>query len=88
MNTERINPFTDDEFAWLWPKYRACGFPVASFPKRFARNEFSQLSEKGKNTGAGLAYQYRRQILGKQAGKYTWDEFVMIVKRHAAKPQP
>lgn len=86
MTTTYTNPFTEAEFAWLWPKYRACGFPVASFPKRFARNELSQLTEKGRNTGASLAFQYRRQIFGQRSAKWTFDEFTKAVQFAAKQP--
>lgn len=80
MTTLYENPFTEAEFAWIWPKYRVCSFPVASFPKRFARNELSQLSEKGRKMGVSLAFQYRRQIFGKQAAKWTFEEFTKAVQ--------
>lgn len=78
-------PFTDDELAWLWPKYRACGFSPATFAKRFARNEFSQLTDKGKVLAAKLAFQYRRQIFEKSE-KWDADRFILAVKTAAAKP--
>lgn len=80
-------PFTAAEMAWLWPKYRACSFSPGSFPKRFARNELTQLTpEKGWPMAAQLAFQYRRQIFGKKAGKWDAGHFIRAV-RHATATQ-
>lgn len=84
MTTIYDNPFSESEFAWLWPKYRVCTFPVASFPKKFARNELSQLSDKGRNMGASLAFQYRRQIFGKLSAKWTFADFTQAVQSAAS----
>ena len=86
MITQRINPFTTKEFAWLWPRFQRCGFSPASFPKRFAKNELDRLTDKGRNTGVGLAYQYRRQIFANSA-KWTWEQFVENVRIAAAKEE-
>lgn len=61
---------------WLWARYQHCGFPIGSFPKRFARNAFESLSaDKGHPRAASLCYQYRRQVLRPRAGNWTVSEF-------------
>jgi hypothetical protein len=81
-------PFTDEEMAWLWPRYQRCTFPPASFPKRFARHDLTRLTAKGRTAAAQLAYQYRRQIFSKKAAKWDPAHFINAVKTAAAKPLP
>lgn len=87
MSTPTIhtNPLTDDELRWLWSRYQRCGFPCASFPKRFARNDFEQLQKpKGYNMAVSLAFQYRRQIIRapkKKTAAMTFDHFCQVVRR-------
>lgn len=84
MNPPPPAELTDAEFAWLWPRFQRCTFPPASFVKRFARNEVSNLKDKGRNMGESLAYQYRRQIFGKRAAKWDRVKFLHAVRVHAA----
>lgn len=79
----------EHELRWLWSRYRTCTFPVASFPKRFARNAFESLSpEKGHAQAIRLAFQYRRQIFDRRAAKWTFDEFLTAVRTHAGIDAP
>jgi len=67
---------SDQALAWCWARYRRCTFPVASYPKRMARHEFTALTEaKGKPIAESLVFQYRRQIFGRRAAKWTKAEF-------------
>jgi hypothetical protein len=75
---------TDAELAWLWPRFQRCTFPVASFPKRFARNDVAKLREKGRAMAVALAFQYRRQIFGQKAAKWDRGHFISAVRVHAA----
>ncbi len=81
------NPFTPEELAWVWARYRRCTFPSASFPKRFARNDVGRLSSKGRNMAASLAYQFRRQIFGGSA-KWPFPQFVAEVMIETVKAGP
>ena len=74
------NPFTEVELRWLWGRYQCCTFPVASFPKRFARNAFEQLTDNGKVMAASLAFQYRRQIF-KDSAKWDMERFTRAVQQ-------
>lgn len=75
---------TESQIKWLWPRYQRCTFPVASFPKRFARNDIDRLTEDGRRMACDLAYQYRRQIFGQRAAKWSFEEFVCRVESAAA----
>lgn len=76
MTPKHNHRLTDAELQWLWPRYQRCTFPVGSFPKRFARNDISRLTEAGRLTACDLAFQYRRQIFGKGAAKWTFGQFI------------
>jgi hypothetical protein len=79
------NPLTEDQLRWVWRRYQACGFPYASFPKRFARNDFEQLQKpKGHNMAISLCYQYRRQIIRarkKTTAALSFEAFCNVVRR-------
>lgn len=75
---------TDAQLAWVWPHYQCCSFTPATFAKRFARNEFDRLTDKGKVMAISLCFQYRRQIFGKKAAKWTREQFMNAVRVAAA----
>lgn len=80
-------PLTDREIDWLWPRYQACSFPPATFAKRFARTPRENLTARGKNACASIAYRFRRQIFGNGAAKWSREDFLSAV-REASKQSP
>jgi len=88
MTPRNNHRLTDAELAWLWPRYQRCTFPVASFPKRFARNTLDRLTEAGRLMACDLAFQYRRQIFGKHAAKWGFGQFVAEVSARAPASSP
>lgn len=78
-------PLNEAQFAWLWPKYKACSFPPASAPKRLAGCALERLTPRGRNFAVRMAFKFRRQIFGKAAGKWAQDEFLSEVRKGAAR---
>lgn len=79
MTTKHNHRLSDAELAWLWPRYQRCSFPIWGLPKQFAKNDISQLTEAGRLTACDLAFQYRRQIFGQRAVKWTFWRFLSEV---------
>jgi hypothetical protein len=86
LTLTEADTLTDAELAWVWKRYRCCTFPVASFPKRFARNALESLTpDKGHPMAIRLSYQYRRQIFNPKAAKWTLPQFLDAVRQTVAK---
>lgn len=79
---------TEAELDWLWPRFQRCSFPPASFPKSFAKTPREKLTPRGKNAAVRCAYKFRRQILGKEAGKWGEELFLSAVRSAAQKGTP
>lgn len=78
-------PITDDEFAWLWPRFQKCRFGTISAATKFARTPLDRVTPRGKVFALRMAFRHRTQIFGRSARKLAHDEFLSEIRTAAAK---
>lgn len=81
-----VQVLTDDEIAWLWPRFQKCGHGGRGFANSFAKTPLEKLSPRGKACVHSVAYTFRRQIF-KGSEKWSLEQFVNSIRLAVACPK-
>lgn len=77
---------TDEEIAWLWPRFQKCGHGGRGFANSFAKTPLEKLSPRGKACVHSVVYTFRRQIF-KGSEKWSLEQFVNSIRLAVACPK-